>query len=640
MIYKQINMPGRFFLRRFAGLPVALCLLLQLFAAFNCIAAGKGLPSAREMGVVLAVQYLQESGRIDEALQLAGSILKKSTGNIYLAVLSAEMLLHKAETAKSPALQQQAFLLLRQAFQLDNDSARVLAAFGRYWLLAGNRAAALTCFFRSALLRPDRIVLLQTVDLAEQLKQQETAVWAMRAFTAADFYHPEVYYRLGMHYLLQGEFSIAADLLQRASAGRRDDAAARARVARFVLYREMLDWERADKVVRQMFAMEPADRGIWQRRAVLDFAMERQSTPQVLQSAGAPEEGSTALRRAVLFFQAGQYTAAKMLFKTLAGSEDDNYLGLYGWMKFAPAEEKPALFLKLAALAYKNNRRTLASGWLAKYREAVSDKKALEFYTLSAAVLLEQKTAGGGTPVFSGVELLLREGSRLYPASAALMFYRGELCRLSGLPESSLRWYAAALQKESSMLFQLLAAVRELVLAGKYGYAEKLTGIVLKSYPAHPMALSVHSWLLYKSGARDKAFRCLRTAVTAGVVDGDLFHLLGDMYLKAGNKAAAERYLGKALRISPLQPHYLASMGRLHMERREWQQAEQYFSKALIQPGMSGENLGDLLEALGDLKADQGRPGVAAGYYRHALLWSRNRDSLEKKIRRTGSFLQ
>lgn len=587
----------------------------------------------KKITLLLISHSLELDGNIKAALQAVELLRKNCPGDRYLETYSAELLIKLFNQNNTPALLQRAAKQLQRVYQAYPDSARICSALGECYLKSGKRAAALQYYSRAALLKPEQGALLKTINLAELLRRSKTALWAMHRYSDAGFRHPVISYRLGMYYLFRGEFEKAVIYLNRVSKGRRDNTAARARVARFVLYREMLNWKEAAAVVKEMAVMEPEDKGIWQRQAVVDFALDRSTSSRILSRAGDAESGATRLRQAILLFQSGRFNAAKKLFTDLAASEPDNYLALFGLSKLLKKKQRAPLYLQLAELALKNSRLKTAEQWLNRYQTGLSGKKMdKKFYELFGRLALEVLEHEPQNIDKTNTLRLLQRGLRRFNNSAWLQFYCGELQRQSGRKSGAMKLYNQAVQSDSRMLFEVLGIVRRLILKKDYRSAVGLTGLMLKSYHRHPMVLSLHSWLLYRRGARQQAIDKLERAVAGGVVDGDLFHLLGDLYLRSGSLLKAEKMIRRSLKQQPAEPRYLLSLSRVLYKKMKWDNIESNLITALLQPGSEKEQQSDILELLGDLKVKQGRPEVAAGFYRQAMLVGDNNQQLQKKI--------
>ena len=62
--------------------------------------------------------------------------------------------------------------------------------------------------------------------------------------------------------------------------------------------------------------------------------------------------------------------------------------------------------------------------------------------------------------------------------------------------------------------------------------------------------LDCYAWALYKNGQYSEARKQIETALAVGVRDASIFHHAGEIALKAGDKAAAERYLQQAVQLN------------------------------------------------------------------------------------------
>jgi tetratricopeptide (TPR) repeat protein len=62
--------------------------------------------------------------------------------------------------------------------------------------------------------------------------------------------------------------------------------------------------------------------------------------------------------------------------------------------------------------------------------------------------------------------------------------------------------------------------------------------------------LDCYAWALYKKGQYAEARKQMDTALAVGVRDANMFRHAGEIALKAGDKAAAERYLQEAVQLN------------------------------------------------------------------------------------------
>lgn len=114
----------------------------------------------------------------------------------------------------------------------------------------------------------------------------------------------------------------------------------------------------------------------------------------------------------------------------------------------------------------------------------------------------------------------------------------------------------------------------------------------------------------------------------AVVLDGTWCNALfmrGYAELDLGKVAAAEADFGRALALSPNNPHYLSEMGALHAKRREWNEALAFYhraeeaAKAFSAEGRADWELGAALRGIGYIDVELGKLDEAEAAYRRCL---------------------
>ncbi len=91
-----------------------------------------------------------------------------------------------------------------------------------------------------------------------------------------------------------------------------------------------------------------------------------------------------------------------------------------------------------------------------------------------------------------------------------------------------------------------------------------------------------------------------------------------------GKVAAAEADYGRALALSPSNPHYLSEMGELHSKKHEWNEALDWFhraeqAKVYAVPGQADAELGRALRGIGFVDVELGKLDEAEAMYRRCL---------------------
>ena len=110
-------------------------------------------------------------------------------------------------------------------------------------------------------------------------------------------------------------------------------------------------------------------------------------------------------------------------------------------------------------------------------------------------------------------------------------------------------------------------------------------------------------------------------------LDGTLCNALfmrGFAEIDLGRLAAAEADYGRAVALSPSNPHYLSEMGELHSKKHEWAEALAWFHRAegakeFASPGQADAELGRALRGIGFVDVELGKLDEAEATYRRCL---------------------
>lgn len=138
-------------------------------------------------------------------------------------------------------------------------------------------------------------------------------------------------------------------------------------------------------------------------------------------------------------------------------------------------------------------------------------------------------------------------------------------------------------------------------------------------------------------GQHNVALEEIRQALTTDPSYADAYHLRGLAYMGMGDLVQAEESLKRAQSMKPADPDILHNYGWLHCQRQQYEQANQWFERALATPGytargrtylsqgMCYQRAGRIAEAEQALQRayeiDPGNP--VAGYHLASVLFAR-----------------
>jgi len=123
--------------------------------------------------------------------------------------------------------------------------------------------------------------------------------------------------------------------------------------------------------------------------------------------------------------------------------------------------------------------------------------------------------------------------------------------------------------------------------------AERVLRQMLASDPTNADALNFLGYMLANNNDRlDEAIRLVNQALQTDPGNGAFLDSLGWAHLKKGNLAEAEKYLTEAAGKLPKNAEVLDHMGDLYARRSRWQEAIDYWSKALEGEGAGTDKAG------------------------------------------------
>jgi len=100
-------------------------------------------------------------------------------------------------------------------------------------------------------------------------------------------------------------------------------------------------------------------------------------------------------------------------------------------------------------------------------------------------------------------------------------------------------------------------------------------------YPKNPSLYIERSYLLYSSGASDKAIEDIETAIGLNAKDPEAYYLRGFYALVANQDTIAEQYLTKAVELGSDNPETYASLGSLNTFRKNYAEARKWYQVAI-----------------------------------------------------------
>lgn len=254
------------------------------------------------------------------------------------------------------------------------------------------------------------------------------------------------------------------------------------------------------------------------------------------------------------------------------------------------------------------------------------------------APLLDSSDDENRTRAVLGSVVALEEGGHLDEALSLLEAHTVDVPAASGLRVDLLlrkKEDHKAHKLLSSLLREkdpsaALAGIRSYLRLERYGAALPFLEKVVAAHPGSVDALFMLASTRERTGDADGAAKAFEQLLAQQPDDAQALNYLGYMWAERGeNLDRALELIERAVKLEPDNGAYVDSLGWVHFQLGQYDQARTYLEKAAkLEPGDS-----TIYEHLGDVYARLGETTKAAEFYRKALELSQdNADQVRRKL--------
>lgn len=593
-----------------SSLALACCVCVILTGSTLRLQASPAWAAGERLADLLLYHYLVAETRFDEAGQVLERLLVSGQHNPHLKVLEAEYALTMYERGRGREWLERAGRSSQAALAAGALGWRGQLVRSRWNDAAGKTREALRCA-KLALQDEEapRIAWNQAITLADRLAEQGELGQLLEGAKARGFLDGVGLQILGMIRLSEGQLSEAIANLESAQDSLPPRLALQTAVTLSGLYRERLDFEKAEKAFSRLPVGFPTETAWRAQKILLDFM--RQGLPRQplslagldLSAVGQPEQ------LAVLLLVSGQSNAAR---KSIGlSNEATGYAGtMVRFFLAQEPEQKAGLALSLASYALQEEALPLAENWLERARSllgagALTQTAWLRLQTrVALARGLPREAAASAYRLF-----------RLQPRDGEAMGFLARAYAQLGRHDEALKLFMAA--GDGDGLFSTAVTQAK---AGQHELALRYTETLLTRAPLHAEAVRLQALALeqlrktnealallrgwYRQGGRDSAVTALyaRLEMTRGRIKPAL-QLIDEVLSQPGGRRSA------ASRTAPTEfAELLLLKGRCLLTSGRAHQAEALFAQALALGGLSRAQQielylwqGDALLAIGRL---------------------------------------
>ncbi|MFO7723945.1 MAG: tetratricopeptide repeat protein, partial [Oceanipulchritudo sp.] len=182
----------------------------------------------------------------------------------------------------------------------------------------------------------------------------------------------------------------------------------------------------------------------------------------------------------------------------------------------------------------------------------------------------------------ANLEWVARQGG----ASGQSFLLLGDIYLNEGMSPLAVRAYEAALESSEPGADRLLTVVDNLFTRGATGQAQTFLETVREalegSLPEDQelRALNLEAQLALAEGRRDEAAGLLRSIIERDPLNGAALISLGDYYRDTGKTEEAVLQYERATRIEEVEVRALHALARMHVARKDYQEALHFLSEA------------------------------------------------------------
>lgn len=581
-----------------------------------CILAGFVLPlgaspawvGGERLADVLMYHHLLDELRFDEAGQVLDRLLASGRRNPHLRVLEAEYALQMHAQGRAGDWLERAGRASHAAVASEAAGWRGQMARSRWNEVSGNMREALLC---AKLALEDeqapRAAWERALTLAEKLGDRGEMGQLLEGAKDRGFLDANGLYTLGMIRLSEGRLPEAIADLEGAQRSGHSGLSVRAANALVVLYRERLDFEKAERTLVGLAAAFPAEAVYRQHKILLDF-MRHGIPRQTVSLAGLD---LAAVRQpehlAVLLLVSGDTNGARRI----VGMTNDSpgYAGaMVQFFLAAEPGRRAGLAIALAGRAMQEGSALLAGSWLGQARSLLGNSAMsnMAWLRLQARVSLARGISGEAAGYASRLlEIQPRDGEAMGLLAAA--------CVQLGRYDEALRLFMDAGDGDG-----LLAAALTRAREGQHELAVRYTRALLSRAPLHAEAVRIQALSLEHLKKTNEALDSLGGWYRKGGRDVSAVAVYARLEMARGRVQSALQLIDEALSRLPAQrssvtrgdqgdlADLLLLRGRGLLTTGRPRQAEAAFARAAAMGGLSRERQielslwhGDALMAIG-----------------------------------------
>ncbi|MBG0791206.1 MAG: tetratricopeptide repeat protein [Desulfovibrionaceae bacterium] len=172
--------------------------------------------------------------------------------------------------------------------------------------------------------------------------------------------------------------------------------------------------------------------------------------------------------------------------------------------------------------------------------------------------------------------------------------------------------------KPQGKLSEYMSVGKKFLAAGRFMEAKQIADKILKIKPESPAGLMLKGDVFMAENDRDKALDCFHRAHKSSELYLEPIKKLVDAYQGIDSDTSL-KFLKKLDRLSPLNAERKTRIGKMHVQRREMDQAETYFDQAIETATREAMSLiGSVAEEISDA-VDHSSPKLAEKYLHKVL---------------------